>query len=127
MRKLILLLALTLAACTPPKSLTDLLPPAFSIRNPVTPQMLYDAENTMTVGIVALSLYKKSCGRGLIPPSCFGVVEEIQVYTRQLPPVLMSVRRFVRNGDQANAAETFALLQRLLDSYKQVADREGIK
>lgn len=98
-----------------------------SIVNPVTPTMLYDAENAATVAFAGLTAYKRSCVARAIPSSCRTVIRNIQVYTRKLPSLLTSLRAFVRNNDQVNAVVAYNAITGLLADLKTVAAQNNVQ
>lgn len=112
MKIIALFLALALSACS--GTLGGILNPQVGISNPVTKDMLYEVENGAIVAFAGLKAYKRACINLDIPQSCRDTIRGIQVYTRQIPPYLSQLRRFVRNNDQINAVTVFNILQGLL-------------
>jgi hypothetical protein len=119
MKALALVLCLLLGACAP-GSIINALSPNATIANPVTRDMLYDVENGAIVVFAGLNVYKKSCVAGAIPPSCRDVIRKVQVYTRQIPPYLSELRKFVRSNDQINAAAVYNIVTGLIANAKAV-------
>lgn len=97
-----------------------------SVTNPVTPQMLNTAENTMIVIFAGLNAYKESCAQKIIPDSCRGVIAEMQSYTIRVPALLGTARRLVRSGDQINAITAYNELINLMTSLRQQAAAKGV-
>lgn len=114
MKTLAVILCLFLAGCIEVAGLS----PQASISNPVTRDMLYDVENGAIVAVAGLKAYKRSCVELVIPQSCRGTIQNIQRYTRQIPPYLAQLRSFVRNNDQINAVAIYNILQGLLAQAK---------
>lgn len=125
MRKIILAIALSLSlgAC----QLGDVFQASTaSISNPVTKDMLYQVENGTIVAFAALKAYKKSCVELLLPQSCRQTIKEIQAYTRRIPPILTSLRGFVKNNDQVNAVVAYNTILDLVRNFKAVATANNI-
>jgi len=95
------------------------------VKNPVTPTMLYNAENAMIVAVSGLVAYKRACIAKLIDRSCRAVVVQLQGYTRKAKPILVELRVFVRNNDQVNAIKAYNVVTRLIANFKQTAARAG--
>lgn len=125
MKKVIILLALlALPACAKVQGAVQFA--TTGMANPVTPQMLYDAENAMIVGFAGLNAYKTSCVKGLIAQVCRQNITQIQVYTRQIPAALTTTRQFVKNNDQVNATTAFNTVVTLIADYKAMAQALNI-
>lgn len=133
MRKIIfvLVLALPLGACNPATFFSNLSTlfqaSTASIANPVTPTMLYDVENGMTIAFAGLGAYKRSCIAGSIPVSCRASIGKIQAYTRQIKPYLAQLRTFVRTNDQVNAVVVYNTLMGLISGFKAEAAAANIQ
>lgn len=97
-----------------------------SISNPVTPTMLYDMENGAIIAFAALNAYRQTCVQGTIPPSCKTVIRSIQVYTKQIPPMLVSLRGFVRNNDSVNAVIVYNAITQLILAMKTTAAQNNV-
>lgn len=129
MRRIIiaLTLALSLGGCAGVPDPFKLLTLATaSVQNPVTPTMLYQAEQGMVAVVEGLLIYKDSCARKVIPQSCREVIAQIQVYTRQAKPLLVSLRKFVRENDQVNAVAVYNAVQDLLAKIKAARAASGV-
>lgn len=131
MRKLALVFALAvgLGGCTLPtvQEFSRIVQfTTIGVNNPVTKEQLYAAENSFIVVFAALKAYRTSCVRGAIPESCKQVVARIQVYTKRVPNLLASVRKFVRENDQVNAALTFRTLMELISAARGEAVANGV-
>lgn len=85
-----------------------------SVSNPVTPERLYRVEQAARVATAGLLTYRRLCILRKIDQSCRQTIASIQVYTRRLSPVLVSLRTFVRANDQINAINTFNLAREIL-------------
>jgi hypothetical protein len=97
------------------------------VANPVTKQDLYNFENGMIIAFAGLNAYKRVCVAGTIPASCKDTIRSIQVYTRQLPPLLAQARSFVKSGDQVNAKLVYNTLLDLYDRAKTIATANNVK
>lgn len=126
MRIIVLALALFLGGCT---TGVDRFVQAVTIgvQNPVTERELYQFENGMIVAFAGLNAYKKACVRKAIPQSCVGVISQMQVYTRQIPPALATTRHFVRVNDRVNAQIAYKALLDLMSGYKAIASANNVK
>lgn len=123
MKPVILILSLLLSACSQLQTAESLL--TTGVKNPVTPQRLYEAENAAIVLFAGLNAYKQTCVSGVIPPSCKDTIAAIQVYTRQLKPRLRTLRAFVRQNDQVNAITAYSVIQQLMAGAKSTASANG--
>lgn len=126
MKKIILAIALALsvAACDP---IALFQASTASIANPVTKDMLYEVENGMIIAVAGLKAYKKSCVDLLVPQSCRQTIKDIQVYTRRIPPLILSLRSFVKNNDQVNAVIAYNTILGLVSSFKSVAAANNVQ
>lgn len=130
MKKLFLALALAtsvgLAGC---QTTTDLQTTVQiltgSYANPITKDTLYRVEAGVTVVFAGLNAYKKSCNAGLIADNCKATVAKIQTYTRKLPPLLVSLRGFVKNNDQLNAQIVYRSVVQIVNDVKTIAAASG--
>lgn len=129
MRSIIVLLtlALALSGCANLQRALDVANIATAtINNPVTPAMLYDLENGAIIAVAALNAYRTTCANGTIPPSCKTVIRSIQVYTRQIPPLLVALRGFVRNSDQVNAVIVYNTISNLIAGMRATAAQNNV-
>jgi uncharacterized protein YceK len=129
MRRIIALLvvALALSGCASLQRALDVANIATaSISNPVTPTMLYDMENGAIIAVAALNAYRQTCVQGTIPPSCKTVIRSIQVYTRQIPPLLAALRKFVRENDQVNAVIVYNAIGNLIAGLRATAAQNNV-
>lgn len=130
MKKLLLVLslALTLGGCP---SMTETLNAVklatVGVADPVTQKDLYNFENGMIVAFSGLNAYKRICVQGAIDPSCKDTIRAMQVYTRQLPPLLIQARAFVKSGDQVSAKLVYGTLLDLYDRFKTIATANNVK
>lgn len=125
MRKIILAIALTftLGGCANLQLLTQ------NYSNPITKETLYDVENGLIVAFAGLNVYKKSCRAGTLPvgqASCDATVGRIQVYTRQLRPLLAQLRTFVKQNDQVNARVVYMAITGLVAGFREEAARSNV-
>lgn len=128
MKKLLIVLALTasLGGCATIKNLeTAVSIGTASIANPVTPTRLYQLENTIEVVFAGLQAWKASCVQGVIPPVCKQQIASVQVYTRQIPPYLINLRKFVKSNDQVNATVIFNSVMDIVSAVKTQAAVSG--
>lgn len=129
MRKLLIvaMLVFPLTACAGTSVLrggTDIFA---STTNPVTPQMLYDVENGLTIAVTGMLTYKKLCINKQIDQSCRGVVVKLQGYVHKARPILTNLRKFVRQNDQVNAITAFNAIRGLLVDFQATAAAAGAK
>lgn len=96
-----------------------------SIANPVTKTRLNQMESTLTLVFAGLNAWRTSCAEGLLPDSCEAQIGAVQVYTRQIPPYLAQLRRFVKSGDQINAVSAFNNLTTLVGTIRSQAAASG--
>ena len=106
------------------------------VGNPVTPDMVYRAEQTMIIAVSGLKAYKNACIARTIAQTCRGTIQQLQVYTRQLcatfvnrrcaTGALPDLRTFVRSNDQINAVKAYNLVTGLLASFKSTAVNAGV-
>jgi hypothetical protein len=123
----VLLLAFGLAGCAQLQTAFNAIGTATaSISNPVTPDMLNNVENGAIIAFAGLKAYKQSCANGAIPQSCRATIQKIQVYTRRLPPLLATLRAFVRSNDQVNAVIAYNTVLQLTADFKSVATANSI-
>lgn len=97
-----------------------------SYTNPVTKNDLYQVESGVRIAFTALQAYKDSCARGVADTNCKANVAAVQVYTRQLPPLLVQLRSFVKNDDQVNAITVYNQIVQLVTNFKNAARNVGI-
>jgi uncharacterized protein YceK len=97
-----------------------------SYANPVTKDELYKVESGVSIAFTALNAYKDSCARGLVDTNCKANVAAVQTYTRQLPPLLVQLRGFVKNNDQINAITVYNQIVALVTNFKTAAANVGI-
>lgn len=116
-----LVLAFSLSGCASYKALNT------NFENPITRQTLYNLENTGVIAFAGLNAYRRSCIQGLIPASCKGVLRRVQEKTRKLPPLLASLRVFVKNNDQVNARLFFASVMTVLTEVKAITTANNIQ
>ena len=130
MKKLFLAITLTLslAGCANLQTAFNVATAAtVGINNPVTKDMLNNTENGAIIVFAGLGAYKKSCISGAIPVTCKDVIRKMQVYTRKLPPLLTSIRAFVKKNDQVNAAIAYNTIQQLIANFKAIATANNVQ
>jgi hypothetical protein len=131
MRKLIAIaalgLALSLGACGTLEqffSAAQLVTKSYT--NPVTKSDLYKVESGVAIVFTALNAYKDSCAKGLADTNCKSNIATVQGYTRQLPPLLIQLRQFVKANDQINAITIYNQIMTLETNLKTAARNVGI-
>lgn len=97
-----------------------------SVANPVTKDDLYKVESGVQIAFTALNAYKKSCAEGLVDTNCRANVAAVQQYTRQLPPLLVQLRAFVRDNDTINATVVYNQVVTLVANFKTAARNVGV-
>jgi hypothetical protein len=97
-----------------------------SITNPVTQDELYAIEASIRIAVTALQAYKDACAAGSADKNCRLNVASVQPYTRQIPPLLIQLRGFVKNNDQINATVVYNQLSALYVNLKNAATSVGI-
>lgn len=98
-----------------------------AIENPVTPERLYDLENGAIIVFSGLNAYKQLCINHTVPKSCRGVIQSIQVYTKQVAVALPQLRAFVKSNDQVNAVSVYNLITEAIANAKTVASQNNVK
>jgi hypothetical protein len=98
-----------------------------SVANPVTPQMLNNLENAAIIVFAGLNAYRQSCIQGAVPPECRTVIRQMQVYTRQIPPLLAQLRTFVRTNDQVNATIVYNSVANLVATLRTTATQNNVR
>lgn len=129
MRRIILaiMLSISLAGCATIQAVeTAFQLGTASIANPVTKDRLNQVESAITLVFAGLEGWKRSCAQGLIPPDCKTQIGQVQVYTRQLPPFLALLRKYVKTNDQVNAAGVFNTIVDLVSTVKAQAAAGGV-
>ena len=97
-----------------------------SIANPVTKNEEAQIELAMDAVIDALRAYKKACEDGAVDKNCRANIAQIQIYTRQIPPLVAQLRNFVDKNDQLNASVVYNQLTDLYKNVKSVAVSLGV-
>lgn len=129
MRKLLLAIALVLplVGCTSdPNRIGSGNIVTGSIQNPVTPKMMYEVQSGLQFAVAGLVTYKRLCLSHTIDQSCREVVAKIQVYTIAAKPVLVSLRRYLKDNDQINAVEAYLALQDILTGINTTRRNAGV-
>lgn len=130
MKKIALALALAVAlgGCAQLQQVTDgVKVVSTNIANPVTKDKLDEAEAGLQLVITGLRAYKTSCIQKIADKNCRANIKAIQVYTRQLPPMLKNVRGFVDQNDQVNAIKIYNSIVDLIADMKLAAQSSGIQ
>lgn len=128
MKKLVLVFALLipLAGCAGiSKSLIGFDITA-STANPVTPSMLGEIEEGLSVATAGLLTYRRLCLKGQADAHCRGNIVIIQTYTKQAKPLILALRRFVRDNDQVNAIVAFNTLRDIVLQIKATRATMGV-
>lgn len=97
-----------------------------SIANPVTKNEEAQIELAGDTIIDALRVYKQACIQETVDKNCKANIAQIQVYTRQIKPLVAQLRTFVDNNDQINASVVYNQLTALYNNAKAVAASLGI-
>jgi len=122
MRRLltVLVLAVSLSGCATLGVLTT------SVDNPVDKTTLAQVEQAVDLATKSLLVYRRSCLRGVADVHCRANIRAIQVYSRQVPPLVVQFRGFVRDNDQVNARVVYTQLMQLMDNAKRIAAARGV-
>jgi hypothetical protein len=97
-----------------------------STANPVTPAMLGDIEEGLSAATAGLLTYRRLCLKGQADAYCRGNILRIQVYTKQAKPLILALRRFVRENDQINAVIVFNTLRDVVLQIKATRATMGV-
>lgn len=119
-----LVLSLSLAGCANLGPLVNFA--TVGINNPVTPDMVYRAEQTMILTVSGLLAYKKACIAKAIDQSCRGVIQKLQVYTRPAALAIKDLRAALRANDQIRAIAAYNAFSKLMDDFKSTAIANGV-
>lgn len=129
MRKLvaIMMVTLSLGGCTQLQAVSGGISLVTkTITNPVTEQELYAVEATARILVEALLTYRRACIAGSADLRCRENIEAMQPYTRQVKPLLIELRGFVKNDDQINAVVVYNRLTSLYQTVRSSAIQLGI-
>jgi hypothetical protein len=128
MKKLVLALALVipLAGCAGISQRIFGFDIAASVANPVTPAMLGDIEDGLSAATAGLLTYRRLCIAGKVDAHCRGNILIIQGYTKQAKPLILALRRFVRDNDQVNAVVAFNTLRDIVLQIKSTRATMGV-
>ena len=96
-----------------------------SVANPVTKADEAQIELAIDAAVSVLRGYKKACVQGTADVHCKANIGQIQVYTRQMPPLIAQLRNFVDTNDQINAIVVYNQLSTLYTSFKTTAGNLG--
>lgn len=127
----LILVAFTLAGCAGTMEKLQIIGQGISlatksIANPVTKNEEAQIELALDAVIDALRAYKQACKDGAVDKNCAANVAQIQVYTRQIKPLVIQLRNFVDNNDQLNASVVYNQLTDLYKNVKSVAADLGV-
>lgn len=128
MRKIVavVLVTLSLAGCASLGNLgTAISIGTKSIANPVTRTEEVQIEAAIDAAIVVLKGYKQACLQGVADKPCKANIRAIQLYTRQMPPLIVQLRTFVDTNDQINAIVVYNQLTSLYANFKKSAGELG--
>jgi PBP1b-binding outer membrane lipoprotein LpoB len=122
MRKILLIVALSLSltGCASLQLATK------TIDNPVTRTQEAEVELILDSAIQGLKTYKKACVDGAADVNCRANIARIQVYTRQVKPLVAQLRSFVDTNDQVNAIVVYNQLTALYTNIKAAAAAVGV-
>jgi len=124
---IVFILAMPLGGCLTFQDISNVANVATaSVSNPVTKENLKAVEDGATVTFAALGAYKRVCVSRTIDQSCRTVIQKLQVYTRKLPPLLVSLRAFIRDNDQINAVIVYNTIKQLVSDFKSVASSNNV-
>lgn len=129
MKKFLVLLVLTLplGACSWDSVTAGIQIATTGVQSPITKQDLSNFENGMIIAFAGLNAYKRACVAGAVDVHCKDNIRALQVYTRQLPPLLAQARAFVKSGDQVNAKLVYNTLTDLYSRFKTLAAVNNVK
>jgi formylmethanofuran dehydrogenase subunit B len=96
-----------------------------SIANPVTMTEEVQIEAAIDAAIVILKGYKQACIEGKADKNCRANIVAVQLYTRQMPPLIAQLRNFVDKNDQINAIVVYNQLTALYAQFKTTAGQLG--
>lgn len=123
----ITLVALTLGGCAQLQTASNLVTAATkSYDNPVTEQELYQIEASLRIVVEALLTYRRQCIAGNVDVNCRQNIELIQPYTRQVRPLLIELRQFVRNDDKVNGIVVYKRLANIYNQIVSTASARGM-
>jgi len=97
-----------------------------SIENPVTKDRLQKVEAGAVLVFTGLNAWRDACEQGAINESCREQIRAVQIYSRQIPPYLKELRKFVRTNDQVNASVVFNQIVDLVGIVKGKAAENGV-
>lgn len=97
-----------------------------SVTNPVTKTEEVQIEAAIDAAIVVLKGYKAACIQGQADKNCRANIKAIQLYTRQMPPLIAQLRNFVDTNDQINAVVVYNQLVTLYGNFKNSAAQLGV-
>jgi PBP1b-binding outer membrane lipoprotein LpoB len=97
-----------------------------SVTNPVTKTKEAQIELAFDTAIEVLKTYKRACVAGSADVNCKANIRAIQVYTRQVGPMINQLRRFVDTNDQINAIVVYNQLTDLYANFKTAAANVGV-
>jgi hypothetical protein len=123
---LAIVLALSLAGCAQLGNIgTGISLVTASVSNPVTPTREAEIEQAIDAAIAVLNGYKKACQQGTADKNCRANISAIQVYTRQIGPLIAQLRNFVDTNDQINAIVVYNQVVTLYTNLKTSAANVG--
>jgi hypothetical protein len=97
-----------------------------SYENPVTKQELYQIEASLRIVTEALVTYRRQCAKGTVDKNCWANIEAIQPYTRQVKPLLIELRSFVKTDDRVNGIVVYKRLSNLYNTIITEAAKNGV-
>jgi len=124
---LAIIVSLSLAGCASMQAITDGLSlVTASVTNPVTPIKEAQIELALNSAVKVLLTYKRACAAGGADVNCRDNIRQIQVYTRQIKPMVAQLRTFVDNNDQVSAIDAYNELKTLYTNMKAAAASLGV-
>lgn len=128
MRKLALALTITLSlgGCADLQSISSGISiVTTSVANPITPTREAQIEQAFDTAIALLNGYKRACVAGSADKNCRANIQAVQVYTRQMTPLITQLRSFVDKNDQVNAVVVYNQVVALYTNFKVAAANVG--
>lgn len=129
MRKLLatVLVTISLGGCAQMQTASNLLTAATkTYDNPVTEQELYQIEASFRIAVEALLTYRRACLQGTADLRCRENIEAIHPYTKQIKPLLLELRQFVRTEDRVNGIVIYKRLANLYNTIITAASARGV-
>jgi hypothetical protein len=97
-----------------------------STANPVTPAMLGEIEEGLSAATAGLLTYRRLCIAGQSRRTLSRQHPHHPGYTKQAKPLILALRRFVRENDQVNAVVAFNTLRDIVLQIKSTRATMGV-